>query len=180
MTRIRHGHSLIELLAIISAMTVLMAVIAVTLTSLLRLEHASGEQLAWQSTWHRLSIDLRDDARAATAASLKDDDKGAARLSLTLPSGATIEYHAAPAHVERRELRDGQPVATETYRLPEVYAAKLSLTGEPPEQQATIELSRSAAGSAGPNAQTTLPLKISVVVGRDHRLSQLVAAEDEP
>jgi hypothetical protein len=93
---------------------------------------------------------------------------------------ATIEYRTSSAGIERLELRDGATVASETYRLPDIYVAKLALTGAAPRQMALISLSRQSAGEAEPPAARAQPLRIAASVGRDQRLPELIAVENTP
>jgi hypothetical protein len=170
----RRGYSLIEMVAIIAVTSMLMSIVATTLVTMLRLGHASGERVAWQATWHRLMNDFRDDAHAATSAS----SAGPVRFLYGV-DGAVV-YRATERAIEREEFRGGGPPATESYALPEAYAAKLSLEEGTSSQMAVIALARTADSTEAPIAVATQPLVITALVGRDWRLTALVAGEESP
>src|SRR3954462_486223 len=108
----RAGFTLIEMVLVIGAMSIVLGLCAGTIHALLRVHRSSREHLNDVTTVGRLALQFRRDARAATGAkAIGDEGEAAEGLELALPDGMTITYRAdrdGLIRVERRSERDGR------------------------------------------------------------------------
>jgi hypothetical protein len=123
MTAIRNAqcraHTLVEMIVVISVWSVLLGGVAVLLSSLWRIEHASRDHTATLNSISRLADQFRSDAHAAKTATLPNDqnESGAVDLTMNLASGGTIEYRAETGRVSREESLGGEVKSHESYVL---------------------------------------------------------------
>lgn len=134
MTR-RRGHSLIELLVVMSAASTVLTLSAVLIHRTMHLSSQTRAFNAEEATAWRLSGLLRSDAASAASIdlSLADD-----RVSVTFRGAEDnpIVYLFSGPHVERTHLLDGDREARESFELPSV----ANWTAESLEQAAAVRI----------------------------------------
>ena len=106
------GKSLIEMLVMISILSIVLGLSATSLATLFRLRHTITRDTEQARSIERLAMRLRTDAHEAVSASIAED------CNLTLPDGRTIRYSfTAPRIV--REVHDGEKtVHHDSFSLP--------------------------------------------------------------
>jgi prepilin-type N-terminal cleavage/methylation domain-containing protein len=191
----RRGYSLVEMIVVISAGTVL-AGLAVTLLGALL--HASGtinEEVRGIVAVRRLSEQFRDDAHAALRAEAlpKDGASAVAGMRFELATGHTVAYELLPTVIERTERVDDAVRARESFFLPPgtIAAASLSTAAVAPvatEEQAknseptlaTLVIAPGSQADKSPelDADTAAraahaAVRIEAVVAKDHRYHRL-------
>ena len=115
--RRRRGWTLIELIVAVSALAVLMTIMATLMIRLMKLDRAERSRVVVSAALERLARDLRGDARAATAAA----EVGGSRLVLPMADGRSVEYAVRGGRdrdVLRTVRRGGKDEHYETYRRP--------------------------------------------------------------
>lgn len=112
----RTGVSLIELLVVISTLSVVMTTSTITLFRLLQAQTAGTNVLADALTTNRLARDLRRDAHAATTAELQATDDGQS-LVLTGGDGSLVTYRMQSGRMSREATVDPDVPVREEYAL---------------------------------------------------------------
>lgn len=117
--RTRRGASLIEMLVVISTMSVIMTVAATTILWLLRSEASGAKAVAASAGFSRLATDFRRDVHSATGAEMQPQQEGGVQgLTLRLPLTQRIHYEAQANHIVRKQHVGDQIRSTDTYSLP--------------------------------------------------------------
>ena len=117
----RGGVSLVELLIVISTLTVLMATCTATLYRLMAAQRASTTSLAAALTRSRLGHDFRRDAHAASSAELNGEQlvlTGSVTSDVSANVTTRVTYRRTEAGLLRTESRGDGPELREEYRLP--------------------------------------------------------------
>lgn len=114
----RRGFNLAELLFVISAISALTVLVMTVIGLLITAEQHAAEALWIDLTVSSFATDLRQDAHQALELEAAADEQGrTARVSFLLPEATRVTYECTSEGVVRRQTRDGEPEATETYRL---------------------------------------------------------------
>ncbi len=115
----RRGYTLVELVVVLSLLSMLTGIAAVVLTSVISHIGRQREDHQAAIVVRRLAVDFRRDAHAATLAQIEDlPATPAGKLAITSADGVTITYSAVPGGVERMATLDQQTTQRELYRLP--------------------------------------------------------------
>ncbi|MFV0443105.1 MAG: type II secretion system protein J [Planctomycetaceae bacterium] len=115
----RAGVSLIELLIVMTALSVILTTSTVTLFRLLQAQTAGTRVLAESLSVSRLARDLRRDAHAARSAVLSTTDDRPT-LTLTDSVGSTAIYRIVEGQLRRQSQRPNGTATQETYELGDV------------------------------------------------------------
>lgn len=128
----RSGHSLIELVIVVTLVGTALSGAAVTLATLARVDRTLRDQQQRSEQWTRLAYQFRGDVRAANAGSTpasQDDVKpsdgkasdvdasAASLLKLERSRGREVEYRAAVERIERVVREGDQIVHRDTFYL---------------------------------------------------------------
>ncbi len=115
----RAGFTLIEMVLVIGATSIILGLCAGTLHALMGVHRSSREHLVDATTVGRLALQFRRDARAATGAKVIGAAGQAAKgLELSLPEGETIAYRADKDGLIRTESRSDEDERRDRYFLP--------------------------------------------------------------
>ena len=160
----RRGFSLIQLLVVMSMLSVILTFCGVMLAKLFR-QHASLTTLTAQTgTWTRLSRDFRQDLHAATSAEIS----GARSSKLLLNvSGERIQWTVLADVIHRTVETAGRPAEQtpgEKYVLANSVSRFEVAAMQPPVASLIVE--------AGPERDLQTPVlkgTVEAVVGFDHR-----------
>lgn len=117
----RRGITIIEVLIVITGVSMMLGLCAITLQLLMQLNAEGQARLRGAVGLERLSQQLRDDVHACRSAQLAADDKAPAkppRLRLTIEPDHSVSYEIGDGNVVRDESRAGKTVRHESYSLP--------------------------------------------------------------
>ena len=165
----RSGFTLIEMVLVIGATSIILGLCAGTLHALLAVHRSGREHLADATTVGRLALQFRRDARAATGAKAIGGGGGAAKgLDFTLPEGESIAYRAdkdGPIRTTRKSDKAGRH---ERFFLPRRAAPGFEVADDRGTTLAVLILTRPKGGIR--IGEHIRGLRIEGHVGRDDRL----------
>ncbi|GEM_PF-6752926 len=128
MTR-RAGASLIELMAVIAATSVLIGLSAGLLRLLMDVERSGDEHLARGLALVRLGRQFRDDVRAATGIGQREGDEPLENgITLNLKDGQSVEYQVGEQSVVRFHRSSPRDTQREVFQLPTGVRARLEIS----------------------------------------------------
>ena len=114
----RSGKSLIELILVMSVMSMLMLIAVRTITLLMRADAAGGKSLVAGTSLARLAHQFRRDVHAAGDARLvTPEENGTPRLQLSLPENRIAEYRPFAENILRTIRRGEETTSRETFHL---------------------------------------------------------------
>jgi len=120
----RRGKTLIEMLVLITVLSVIMSVVAATLVALFKTNRQITRDLEQQTSLARLSAKFRSDAHAARSCQV------GASCQLAMEDGRVIDYAFSPQRITR-EVRRGDAVEhRDAFRLPAAAAASFESPAE--------------------------------------------------
>ncbi|MBX7105000.1 MAG: type II secretion system GspH family protein [Gemmataceae bacterium] len=111
MKTLRTAFSLVELLAVLTILSIALAMGAVLLVSAVRTGSLASDSVSRVVRHAQLADALRDDITRALAVT----DVAPGRLLLAMPEGRTVEYVVAPPAVRRVEQQTGGQSTTRDY-----------------------------------------------------------------
>jgi hypothetical protein len=164
MTR-RAGASLIELMAVIAATSVLIGLSAGLLRLLMDVERSGDEHLARGMSLGQLGRQFRDDVRAATGVVQREGDEPLKNgITLSLKDGQSVEYQVGEQSVVRFHRSSPRDTQREVFQLPTGVRARLETRPRDDDgrEWATLIVSRQSSRTGG-------EYRVEAVVGGDHR-----------
>ncbi|MCH7686190.1 MAG: hypothetical protein IH899_05845 [Planctomycetes bacterium] len=115
----RSGKSLIELVVVISVMSIVMVIAVRTITQLMRADASGGKSLVAGTSLARLAHQFRRDVHDADDAELLTaDENQSPRLQLSLPENTIAEYRPFAEKILRTIRRGEITISRETFHLP--------------------------------------------------------------
>ncbi len=156
-----------ELMVVISAVSVLMTIAAGLVFQMLKIGQGERAGVVAASSLDRLARDLRDDARASAGPA----DLGPARLALALPEGMSVEYELGARQALRTVRKGGKVEHREQYRWPRGTIGRFESSRD--DARPVIALVLAPDPAAGPAKSADPPyraFRIEAVPGRDARL----------
>ncbi len=120
----RRGKSLIEMLMLISVLSVIFSIVATTLVALFRTDRQIRRDLEQQTSLARLQGKFRADAHAALSCQTGE------ACELTLADGRVIHYLAAPRKIVREVRRAGAVEHRDAFLLPAEVAVRWELPAD--------------------------------------------------
>jgi len=124
MKRSRCGKSLLELVVVISIMSIVLGMSATSLATLFRVNAQLSRDAQQAQALDRLAARLRSDAHQAASASL---DEG---CTLTLADGSAVRYAFVAPKIIREVRRDGAIAHHDTFALPKNATARFESGGD--------------------------------------------------
>jgi hypothetical protein len=172
MTGTRRGISILELIVVLSASTVVLSLSSVLLQRVMRIHIQSRADLAVERTVLRLSEQFRRDVHQARAAVTNRAELGENTvLRLTFADDEPVEYSYDSGILERVQSKGGNRLAREEFAFPANSDLTIESPGTPQRLILTITTSRSTDGDEQrvPARKLTIPLgvQIEAVVGSD-------------
>ena len=118
MMKNRSGKTLIEMIVVISVMSMVMMIAVRTITQLMRADASGGKSLVAGTSLARLAHQFRRDVHTAGEARLVTPEENAApRLQLFLLENTIVEYHPFAEKILRTIRRGEQTTSKETFQL---------------------------------------------------------------
>jgi len=177
MTRTRRAASLIELLVVMTASTVVISLTSGLLCRVMRIQVESRAHVDVQRNSLRLSEQFRHDVHAAETAVTSQDDLGDdVFLRLRFPDGRQAEYSRQSKVLLRRVSGNDTPVSREEFVFPATCDVAIQEEGTPRRLTLTITTGPNEARS-GDDQPFDRPLAIPVslqatsTLGRDLRFA---------
>jgi prepilin-type N-terminal cleavage/methylation domain-containing protein len=167
--RPRRGWSLLELLVVITVVSILMGFTAALAARMI--QYGKGERAAVvaAANLERLGRDLRNDARAANAPAELSETS----LVLTQAEGRSIEYLVRPADILRTIRRSGKTEGFDTYKLPTGTLARFESGRDGRFPSVALVLRLNPATNPSSAAESAYrDYRIEAVPGRDSRLAR--------
>ena len=162
----RRGYALIEVLVVISIVSVMLALCAGMIHLLMKLDRAGRTATEVSTDLARLAHDFRLDAHAA--APVAPPDRPMERLALSVAGGKTVEYLVRPGDI-LRTVREGDKVRHyDLYRRPPRASVRIDVTREGSLSFATLILDRPPDGR---DDSLYHDYRIEAELGKDHRLT---------
>lgn len=184
MMRSRRAVSIIELMVILSATTVVLSLTSVLLQRGMRLHTQSRADLNSERNAARLADQFRRDVHRATAAvanktALKDN----AILQLTFSNGEQTEYSYQSGTVLRTMTKENGRVAREEYVFPKSTALAVEEQDTPSGMVLTLTAERPSSGANKeqlPTRPLAMPMSLQVgaMLGRDGRFESAPQAAE--
>ncbi|MBM4089546.1 MAG: hypothetical protein FJ276_08975 [Planctomycetes bacterium] len=141
----RRGYTLVEMLAILPAVSIILGTVAVTMHAMARTDHQIRDVLDEQLQLEFFVAQLRSDTHEAVSAQVSDRTDPAADapdLRLTLADGSVVLYRSFTEHIERTVLRNDACEHRETYRLSAVEKGAWSIDGQSGGPLVSVRLRR--------------------------------------
>lgn len=163
----RAGWALLELLVVISAVTVLLAMAAGLVFQMLRIDGAERSRVFAAANLERLARDLRGDAHASSGPSEGPAD----RMVLPQTEGRTVEYAVRPRDVLRTARRGDKVERREEYRVPTATRGRFESTRDGERTIVAFILDPDPSASGGKLADPGYRgFRIEAMTGRDARV----------
>lgn len=184
MSRSRHAVSLIELLVVMSALTVVLTMTSQLLCRVMRIQIESRAHVDVERSSLRLEEQFRRDVHAAQAAVTSQDELGKdVFLRLRFPSGRQAEYSRQGDTILRRLSGNGSQVAREEFVFPATCDLAIQQDGTPPRLTLTTTTGPNEARSGDDkplNRALAIPvsLQVETVLGRDLRFATAPARQE--
>jgi hypothetical protein len=163
---------MIEVILVISSVSMVLGLCAGLLHVLLRLDRAGRAAAVEAATVGRLSRQFRRDVHAAVAARAEAEG-GVAALNLDLPEGRSVVYRSRTHALERTERRGEAVDRRETYQIPTCRDPRFDVREEDGRTWVGVRLMR---GDEGRPGALRPDLAIVADAGRDVRLSRTAEA----
>jgi type II secretory pathway pseudopilin PulG len=164
----RRARSLLELMVVLTVMSIVLSAISLTMWSLVRIERQMSRDVAQLTGHARLAKLWRADAHVALRANLKED------CTFALANGRSVRYWIDGERL-RREARQAATVEhRETFELPT--GARASFTLSKSAERELAVLSITGTGELRTLAPPVRPLTLAAVVN----LQQATSPPDEP
>lgn len=163
----RRGHTLIELLVLITVGSTLMGIAAGALHLLFKMEHNGRQRRELQASQARLADQFRRDVRAAQRLKPSDaPNRHRVVWQLELGAGEAIQYRCEPGGVSRSEISQGKPGRQEWYPLADSSEVQLETTSEGPAQIVSLRI---ASLGEPDSAIPSLSLRVDARLAGRHR-----------
>ncbi|QDU56217.1 PulJ/GspJ family protein [Aeoliella mucimassa] len=170
----RTGHSLIELLVVMSISIVVLTLAVTFLSRMMHIHSQSSRFLQAERTGLRLSRQLRSDLLLASHVGLTEQAEDDGPIGVTLygmqNGDPNIDYHFSPEGVLRMTSVSDDKYSHENYRLPQGTRWRVQLLSEPDrlvvEAISAAEASSSDRRAPPPAWRVPFELRVEQVVGR--------------
>lgn len=159
------GYSLIEMVLVIGAVSVVLGVCATTLIGLFRIDRAGRAAVNDATTLARLARQFRQDVRAAGGAKRLDDKPDRTGLELTRADGESVVYRVEGKRLVREDRRGDRVGARESYATERLGPVAFGV--EEPRVWATLSR-RPGEGRALPKPE----VRVEARLGKDRELAE--------
>ncbi len=172
----RRGVTLVEMLVVISTMSVIMGLGITTIFLMMRAEGSGAKTLVDSMTYARMANSFRQDVHAAHDVQLVADAADKHSLSLRMSQTEQVTYQIDDENVVRIAKTNDKVDHLEQFRLPNVKAGFELHPHQTAGEGALIELVLTRRHSAATDQhEAVLPTReyrIKALIGRDHRFEK--------
>ena len=170
MMKNRSGKSLIELVVVISVMSIVMMIAVRTITQLMRADAAGGKSLVAGNSLARLARQFRRDVHDAEEAELLTiEENESPRLHLKLTENTIAEYRTFAEKILRTIRRGEETTSRETFHLPRG-ENRFEISGVETSIISLVHVRKTAEFYEKSPSQTgEKEIRIEAVRGRNHR-----------
>lgn len=154
--RPRGGYTLVEMIVVISVMSILMSSALAMIVTLFQSQRTQSERLLLTHSLGRLGASLRRDVAEADRAELRTE-AGRTALELTAGTGS-VEYLVEADQVRRLVRSGGNSTGGDAFRLPRS-AARFE-PAPSPEGQVVLRVTRAASPAAGVRTEPVAEIAI--------------------
>jgi hypothetical protein len=181
----RRGISILELLVIMSASTVVLTLSSLLIIRAMRVQMESRAHCDIERNALRLSKQLRSDVHQSHTAETNDEaEKDGVFLRLQWPDGKRVDYSRVGGIVLRLASTNGNQVWREEFAFPAACDLDIRELDTPPRIALTITASAKVAPSADQPPASTLAVPVSfhveATLGRDRRPAETDSAGENP
>ena len=136
---VSRGYSLVELLVVLSLMSVLLLSVGVTLHTLRKLNQQIQSELASSAILDRLSLMLRDDAHSANQCSIETSTGSDVVARFPRTNESVVIYETEPNRIVRKHRQGERQVQQEVFRLSHGNSVEWTTTTDP-TQSVTLRI----------------------------------------
>jgi hypothetical protein len=175
----RRAVSLVELLVVMSACTVVLTLSSVLLVRAMRIQMQSRVHCDIERNSLRLSNQFRRDAHEAKSVrSSRDELEGDTVLRIHLTNGKQVEYSYIAGRVVRLSTENGKYVSREEFTFPATCELSVRELESPPRISLTIATNQDLAApfdgvSTARSIAPPVSLHVEGRLGRDRRASEM-------
>jgi len=169
----RSGKSLIELIVVISVMSMVMLIAVRTISQLMRADASGGKSLVAETSLARLSHQFRRDVHAARKAQLViPEENAASRLQLSLPENTIAEYRPFAEKILRTVRRGEETISRETFHLSRG-ENRFEISEDDTPIISLVHLRKTAESYENPPGHAReKEIRIEAIRGRNHRYTK--------
>ena len=164
----RRARSLLELMVVLTVMSIVLGAISLTLWSLVRIERQMSRDVAQLTGHARLAKQWRADAHAALRANVKDD------CTFALANGRSVRYRIDGQRLRREASHEDTVEHRETFELPTGARASFALSQSAERELAVLSIV--GTGELRALVPPVRPLTLAAVVN----LQQATSPPNEP
>jgi len=163
--RPRRGITIIEMMVVMTGVAGVLALCAITIQLLMRLNSDGHARVTSAAAIERLSQQIRQDAHASDAA-LLDQKAGDKRAALRLKNAPDhdVLYEPMPGQIVRVESKDAKAIRRETYALPPQCTARFELRDEGSRRLVALIVTHDSVRNP---TEPPRPLEVVAVQGKD-------------
>jgi type II secretory pathway component PulJ len=174
----RRGFSIVEIVLVLGAVSLLLGLCSGLIHVLLRLDRVGRAHLVETATVGRLARQFRRDVHAAARVKLvARDDREGPSLELTLPDDRVVAYQPGEHELVRLQRQGVTLDRRENYSLPFSTRPRFTIGDEEGKTWVSLRLPRGS-DSAAPGLRHNL--QIDALMGRDRHRSQPAGKETLP
>ncbi|MFG0294580.1 MAG: type II secretion system protein J [Maioricimonas sp. JB045] len=161
----RRGWTLIEMVLVVTATSVLSALGISVIMLLMRMEQTGTIALARQRAASRLALQLQADGHEATSVELVNDDDAPTRVKLTLPGGQNITWSSDDDTITRTVSDGDSKPRHSVFQFPDG-SARWTLADDARHLSLHLSSDTSAATKTEPASTVPFETTIDVNLGR--------------
>ena len=159
----RRGYSLIEMLAVITMTSAILALATMSIGLIMRSERTGRNFLVATQTSQRMARQFRNDVHSAQTATVTPDKQRRSSLTLKSPGRPTVTW--SQVTVGLRRTVDSTPVQVETYRVsPQAVSFHINPSATRPQARRLISLVTTPPAIPTNKATTTWPARITAAL----------------
>jgi len=163
----RRAASLIELVILISAAALIMALLTIVFARALGLRRSAQQQLEQTVQTARLATQFRRDVWAAER--VEESPGPPQALTLELPVGHKVRYQIVDAALERTEITDGKAQVSRMFRIPATEVLRFEQHHRGDAEQVSLVVAPLRSPAVEGESPHGHPLHIKALLGRDLR-----------
>ena len=159
----RRGYSLIEMLAVMTMTSAILALATMSIGLIMRSERTGRDSLVATQTAQRIARQFRNDVHAAQTATVTSDKQKQSSLTLKSPGHPAVTWSHVTVGLRRKV--DSTPVQVETYRVStQAVSFHINPSATGPQARRLISLMTTPPTVPTNKATTTWPARITAAL----------------